>query len=117
PADRPSLILFLELPGGAVDVNVRPSKLEVRSRDKFFVEKVVEEAVRAALGPLAAAAPLGTGGSGLGAWEVAGGSAVPLEMFAADSRAPSPDPLAPSLPPVFDAYVVFHADSGPPIVA
>src|SRR5438094_167832 len=66
PDDRPSLILFLDLPGDAVDVNVHPSKLEVRFRDKFFVEKVVEEAVREALGPLAAAAPLGVGGQGLG---------------------------------------------------
>src|SRR5207249_2624137 len=49
PDDRPSLILFLDLPGDAVDVNVHPSKLEVRFRDKFFVEKVVEEAVRGAL--------------------------------------------------------------------
>src|SRR5437588_289062 len=61
PDDRPSLILFLDLPGDAVDVNVHPSKLEVRFRDKFFVEKVVEEAVRDALGPLTAAAPLGAG--------------------------------------------------------
>src|SRR6266566_4789462 len=67
PGDRPSLILFLDLPGDAVDVNVHPAKLEVRFRDKFFVEKVVEEAVRRALGPLAAAAPLGTGGEVLGA--------------------------------------------------
>src|SRR5256886_3384247 len=66
PGDRPSLILFLDLPGDAVDVNVHPAKLEVRFREKFFVEKVVEEAVRRALGPLAAAASLGVGGHGTG---------------------------------------------------
>src|SRR5258708_38441997 len=49
PGDRPSLLLFLDLPGDAVDVNVHPAKLEARIRDKFFVEKVVEEAVEAAL--------------------------------------------------------------------
>src|SRR5207248_10550692 len=65
PGDRPSLLLFLDLPGDAVDVNVPPAKLEARFRDKFFVEKVVEEAVREALAPLDAAAPLG---SGPGAW-------------------------------------------------
>ena len=116
PGDRPSLILFLDLPGDAVDVNVHPAKLEVRFRDKFFVEKVVEEAVRRALGPLSAAAPLGAGGSGLGAWNVAGGSAVPLEMFAGDPRATSPEPRAPPLLQVFDTYIVFQTDSGVAIV-
>ncbi|HEX4628306.1 MAG TPA: DNA mismatch repair endonuclease MutL, partial [Gemmatimonadales bacterium] len=67
PGDRPSLLLFLDLPGDAVDLNVHPTKLEVRFRDKFFVEKVVEEAVRRALAPLTAATTLGTGASGLGA--------------------------------------------------
>src|SRR5205814_2128097 len=91
PDDRPSLILFLDLPGDAVDVNVHPSKLEVRFRDKFFVEKVVEEAVRAALGPLTAAAPLGTGGEPAGVgFQVSGfgGSGSPLEMFPRESLTP-----------------------------
>ncbi len=121
PGDRPSLILFLELPGDAVDVNVHPSKLEVRFRDKFFVEKVVEQAVRAALGPLAAAAPLGVGGQGLGlgaAWPGFGG-AMPAgsaqQLFPTDPLAPNPQLLTPLLQ-VFDTYIVFQTDSGVAIV-
>ncbi len=121
PGDRPSLILFLELPGDAVDVNVHPSKLEVRFRDKFFVEKVVEQAVRAALGPLAAAAPLGVGGQGLAvgaSWLGVGGAmstGSAQELFPTDLLAPSPQPLAPLLQ-VFDTYIVFQTDSGVAIV-
>src|SRR2546421_490502 len=81
PGDRPSLLLFLDLPGDAVDVNVHPAKLEARFRDKFFVEKVVEEAVRESLAPLNAAAPLGAISYGLSA---IGGVGVPLELFAGD---------------------------------
>ena len=121
PGDRPSLILFLELPGDAVDVNVHPSKLEVRFRDKFFVEKVVEQAVRAALGPLAAAAPLGVGGQGLGvgaSWPGLTGT-MPTgsaqELFPTDPLAPSPQSPAPLLQ-VFDTYIVFQTDSGVAIV-
>jgi len=116
PDDRPSLILFLDLPGDAVDVNVHPSKLEVRFRDKFFVEKVVEEAVRGALGPLAAAAPLGTWDSGLGARVSWSDGSVPGDLFAGDSRAPNPEPRAPLLLQVFDTYILFQSDSGVAIV-
>ena len=118
PDDRPSLILFLDLPGDAVDVNVHPSKLEVRFRDKFFVEKVVEEAVRGALGPLSAAAPLGAWGEpgGVG-FQVSGfgGSGSPLEMFPRESLTPDTQHLTPLLQ-VFDTYILFQSDSGVAIV-
>ena len=60
PGDRPSVFLRIEVAPEDVDVNVHPAKLEVRFRDRIGVERVVEEAVRAALGALVAAAPLGS---------------------------------------------------------
>src|SRR6059036_2027412 len=95
PGDRPSLLVFLDLPGDAVDVNVHPAKLEARFRDKFFVEKVVEEAVRAALAPLAAAAPMGTGNAWAGLGTALSGG-TPLELFrqgSDTSHSPLPTPL------------------------
>jgi DNA mismatch repair protein MutL len=110
PGDRPSLLLFLDLPGDAVDLNVHPAKLEVRFRDKFFVEKVVEEAVRHALAPLTAAAPLGAGDSGLGPGASWDGISVPLDLFPSAALAPSPQSLTPLLQ-VFDTYIVFQTDA------
>ena len=121
PGDRPSLILFLDLPGDAVDVNVHPAKLEVRFRDKFFVEQVVGEAVQRALGPLVAAAPLGVGGqvSGVGGvWPGIGvtmPAGAPQELFAPGPLTPDPRHLTPLLQ-VFDTYIVFQTDSGVAIV-
>ena len=113
PGDRPSLLLFLDLPGDAVDVNVHPAKLEARFRDKFFVEKVVEEAVRAALAPLDSAVPLGAIGYQLSA---IGGPGVPLELFAStDPIADSRQPIAPLLQ-LFDTYIVFQAGQAVSIV-
>jgi DNA mismatch repair protein MutL len=115
PGDRPSLVLFLDLPGDAVDVNVHPAKLEARFRDKFFVEKVVEEAVRAALAPLAAAAPLGDGGAPWQGFGVALGAGVPMELFAAGGDGPGRPAAAPLLQ-VFDTYILFQTDTSVAIV-
>ena len=122
PGDRPTLILFLELPGDAVDVNVHPTKLEVRFRDKFFVERVVEEAVREALAPLAAAFPIGVGGQvpGVrGAWSGIGSDMpiqVPQELFAPASLTPDTRHLTPPLLQIFDTYIVFPTDTAVAIV-
>src|SRR5439155_572938 len=112
---------FLDLPGDAVDVNVHPAKLEARFRDKFFVERVVEEAVREALAPLESAAPIGGVGFQVsGAWFQREGSVqptagVPLELFRAESLTPDTRHQTPLLQ-VFDTYILFQTDSGVAIV-
>ncbi len=49
PRARPWLFLYLDVPHGDVDVNVHPSKAEVRFRDQNRVETVIETSTRAAL--------------------------------------------------------------------
>jgi len=120
PGDRPSLLLFINLPGDAVDVNVHPAKLEARFRDKFFVEKVVEEAVRAALAPLEAAAPLTGTGYGVPGIGYDGQAhfpvGMPLELFAATHAVPDTRYPIPQLLQVFATYILFQTDGGVAIV-
>src|SRR5206468_7007027 len=49
PTVFPVVLLFLEMPTGEVDVNVHPSKTEVRFRQQTVVHDFVRESVRAAL--------------------------------------------------------------------
>jgi len=126
PGDRPSVYLRIECAPEDVDVNVHPAKLEVRFRDRIGVERVVEEAVRHALGALVAAAPVGDwrplpalarGGDGLGPDALA-------ELFApAQGREPPVDGGEPSaggfdapLVQMFDTYIVYQAADGIVIV-
>jgi DNA mismatch repair protein MutL len=71
----PSYVLFLEIPPESVDVNVHPSKIEVRFRDSRSIHQFVFHAVQRALARHAGAAPETT----------AGGHAAHLE-----SSGPSP---------------------------
>jgi DNA mismatch repair protein MutL len=127
PGDRPSLYLRIEVAPEDVDVNVHPAKLEVRFRDRIGVERVVEEAVRSALGALVAAVPVGDwrplpvaagwpGGAG-------GTQLVDLEQLFPETEtetgAESPSQPAGFEAPllqVFDSYIMYQAPDGVVIV-
>ncbi len=49
PTVFPVVLLFIEMPTGEVDVNVHPSKTEVRFRQQTVIHDFVRESVRAAL--------------------------------------------------------------------
>jgi DNA mismatch repair protein MutL len=132
PGDRPSIYLRVWVAPEDVDVNVHPAKLEVRFRDRIGVERVAEEAVRHALGALAAAVGAGEwagqrGGRAAGPWigpaigPVGAMGVTPADLFAppqtsgeetSDQR-PEPDfTFQPSLLQIFDTYIVYEAPEG-----
>lgn len=54
---RPAAILFIDLPPSQVDVNVHPTKREVRFRDNLSVKRAIASAVERAIMPSRAAIP------------------------------------------------------------
>jgi len=129
---RPSMFLELVVPAETVDINVHPAKAEVRFRDRWLVERAVEQAIRRALGTMDSAASLGqnaiwtqTGPSGAtdtlfpsqeqrGTFDV-GGWRSEVELPTSDLEPPTSNAAewdVPHLIQLRSTYLMFESGSG-----
>ena len=94
---KPALFLFIELPPNQVDVNVHPTKREVRFRDNNAVKHAITEAIEGALGLRATERDEATSGETTSEATTieTNGAKTPLPPL---PRSPTP-PLPPSLTP------------------
>ena len=131
---RPSLFLDVVVPADSVDINVHPAKAEVRFRDRWVLERAVEQAIRRSLGTMdAAAASLGAPMTWSPATSHFGSSSfdnidevhsplptsalMPLDPGEEVELAESPEPRAESaeVPPLLQlrrTYMMFESENG-----
>jgi DNA mismatch repair protein MutL len=119
PTVFPVVLLFLEMPSGEVDVNVHPSKTEVRFRQQSVTHDFVRDSVRVALmkaRPVPqfvteiSAHPTAPQSLTPGARPPSEGSAVTWGAYSAPAEAQGFNLQAPTLPPV-SGRLAFSMDS------
>ena len=120
PTVYPVVLLFLELPAAEVDVNVHPSKTEVRFRQQSAMHDFVRDTVRAALmkarpvpqfvAEIRAHATAGQALTPGSAWEPSAlpGSAFPTFPIPQDAGAPERFDLQPQVQPPVSARLQFE---------